>query len=83
MQRKIKLKISARTVEINTEFIRLDALLKFCGAVLSGGEAKAEIQSGKVKVDGEVCTMRGKKIRDGQMVEKDNILYRVVYKGED
>lgn len=55
-------------VKINTEFIKLDALLKFASLVSSGGEAKAIIQDGQVLVNGEVCTMRGKKIREGDTV---------------
>ena len=53
---------------IHTEFIKLDALLKFAGLCETGGEAKELVQSGAVKVNGEVCTMRGKKIRPGDTV---------------
>lgn len=56
------------TIKITTEFIKLDALLKFASLVSSGGEAKAIIQDGQVLVNGEVCTMRGKKIREGDIV---------------
>ncbi|MBO5318422.1 MAG: RNA-binding S4 domain-containing protein [Ruminococcus sp.] len=59
------------TIKINTEFIKLDALLKFASLVGSGGEAKALIQDGCVLVNGEVCTMRGKKIRPGDTVSLD------------
>ena len=52
-------------IRINTEFIKLDALLKFAGLCETGGEAKELIQGGAVKVNGEVCTMRGKKCRAG------------------
>lgn len=55
-------------IKITTEFIKLDALLKFASMVGSGGEAKALIQDGQVIVNGEVCTMRGKKIRPGDTV---------------
>ncbi len=55
-------------VKITTEFIKLDQLLKFAGAVAIGSEAKEIILDGKVKVNGEVCTMRGKKIRSGDTV---------------
>ncbi len=55
-------------VKITTEFIKLDALLKFASMVGSGGEAKMLIQDGQVTVNGEVCTMRGKKIRSGDKV---------------
>ena len=54
---------------INTEFIKLQDLLKFANLVCTGGEAKIIIQEGEVKVNGEVCTMRGKKIRPGDIVE--------------
>lgn len=54
---------------INTEFIKLDSLLKFAALVGTGGEAKVVISEGMVKVNGEVCTMRGKKIYPGDKVE--------------
>lgn len=56
------------TIKITTEFIKLEALLKFAGAVETGGEGKVLIQAGGVTVNGETCTMRGKKIRPGDMV---------------
>ena len=56
-------------IKIETEFIKLDALLKFAVLVGSGGEAKTVIADGMVSVNGEVCTMRGKKIRPGDTVE--------------
>ena len=52
---------------IHTEFIKLDALLKYAGLCETGGEAK----DGAVKVNGEVCTMRGKKCRAGDVIELD------------
>ena len=60
------------TVEIETPFIKLEALLKFSGAVSTGGESKIRIQEGEVSVNGEVCTMRGKKIRNGDTVTLGN-----------
>ena len=54
---------------IHTEFIKLDALLKFAGLCETGGEAKELVQGGAVKVNGEVCTMRGKKLRPGDTVQ--------------
>ena len=53
---------------IHTEFIKLDSLLKLAGLVETGGEAKLLIQNGLVQVNGEVCTMRGKKLRTGDTV---------------
>lgn len=59
------------TQHIHTEFIRLDALLKLSALVPTGGQAKALIQEGAVRVNGEVCTMRGKKLRAGDTVSLD------------
>ena len=56
-------------IKIATEFIKLDALLKFAVLVGSGGETKTVIADGMVSVNGAVCTMRGKKIRPGDTVE--------------
>ena len=55
-------------IQITTEFIKLDALLKFAALIGTGGEAKMVIADGMVQVNGEVCTMRGKKIRPGDEV---------------
>lgn len=52
-------------ITITSEFIRLDAALKLAGVCPTGGEAKVRIQAGEVRVNGEVCTMRGKKLRPG------------------
>lgn len=60
--------MSAEIINIKTEFIKLDSLLKFAGLADTGGEAKELIQNGEVLVNGEVCTMRGKKIRSGDRV---------------
>lgn len=56
------------TITIHTEFIKLEALLKFAGLCSTGGEAKNVIQDELVSVNGAVCTMRGKKIRAGDTV---------------
>ena len=58
-------------ISIQTEYIKLDALLKYAALVGSGGEAKQAVAEGMVKVNGEVCTMRGKKIRPGDTVSFD------------
>ena len=57
-----------KTITITTEFIKLQDLLKFANLVSSGGEAKERVQAGEVTVNGEVCTMRGKNIRPGDVV---------------
>ena len=62
---------------IHTEFIKLDALLKFAGLCETGGEAKELVQNGAVKVNGEVCTMRGKKIYPGDKVDFDRFSLEV------
>ncbi|MCI6487777.1 MAG: RNA-binding S4 domain-containing protein [Clostridiales bacterium] len=62
---------------INTEFIKLDSLLKFAALVGTGGEAKLVISEGMVKVNGEVCTMRGKKIYPGDRVDFDRFSLEV------
>lgn len=56
------------TITIHTEFIKLQDLLKFAAVASTGGEAKIMVQEGDVLVNGEVCTMRGKKIRPGDIV---------------
>jgi len=56
------------TIQIKSEFIKLDALLKYAALVGTGGEAKMVIADGMVTVNGEVCTMRGKKIHPGDVV---------------
>lgn len=58
-------------VEITTEFIKLDQLLKYAGIAYSGAEAKDMVINGYATVNGEVCTMRGKKIRTGDTVTLD------------
>ena len=63
-----------RQVKITTEFIKLDALLKFEGLAGTGGEAKERIQDGEVLVNGETCTMRGKKMRPGDVACIDDEL---------
>ena len=62
------MRINMETISINTEFIKLDAFLKFAGMVGTGGEAKVRISEGEVLVNGEICTMRGKKLRPGDTV---------------
>ena len=55
-------------IQIKTEYIKLEALLKFSGVTETGGEAKERVQAGEVQVNGEVCVQRGKKIRPGDKV---------------
>lgn len=62
-----------KIITIKDDFIKLDALLKFSGIAATGGHAKILILNGEVKVNGEVCLMRGKKIHREDTVEADNI----------
>ena len=57
-----------RQTHIETEFIKLDSLLKWEGLAETGGEAKELIQAGQVQVNGQACTQRGKKLRPGDRV---------------
>lgn len=59
-------------IKINEEFIRLDSAMKLANLVVTGGHAKVVIQNGEVKVNGGICTMRGKKLRSGDCVEFEN-----------
>jgi len=65
----VKKKDNSIPVSISTEYIKLQDAMKFANIVYSGGEAKTLIQEGEVKVNGEVCTMRGKKLRPGDTFE--------------
>ena len=56
------------TITITTEFIRLQDLMKLADLVSTGGEAKVLIQDGQVKVNGETCLQRGRKLRPGDVV---------------
>lgn len=66
-----------KEIKINTEYIKLDQLLKFENLVESGSTAKYEILSGKVKVNGNVEYQRGKKIYKDDIIEYDGIMYKV------
>ncbi len=67
------------TITITTEYIKLQDLLKFAAAVQTGGEAKLAVQEGEVSINGKVCTMRGKKIRPGDVVAFNGQELTVVY----
>ena len=69
-----------RKVPITTEYIKLDALLKYTGVCGTGGEAKAVIQEGMVTVNGEVCTQRGKKLVKGDKIKFDEEEIEVIAK---
>lgn len=61
------------TIKISTEYIKLEGLLKFAALIGTGGEAKQIIQNGGVKVNGEICTQRGRKLRAGDVAELEGV----------
>lgn len=67
-----------KQIKINTEFIKLEQLMKYASMVQTGGEAKMLINQELVLVNGEICTQRGKKIRPGDQVEFDGETYEVI-----
>ena len=73
----VKKKDDHTPLQIHTEYIKLQDALKYANIVYSGGEAKALIQEGEVLVNGEVCTMRGKKLRPGDKFEFDGQAYLI------
>ncbi len=77
MKVTVKRKDSAVSVPITTEFIKLESAMKLANILPSGGAAKQEIQDGCVLVNGEVCTMRGKKLCPGDSFNYQGITYRI------
>ena len=78
----MKIKVKAvphkkETVKINTDFIQLQSFLKFKGIAETGGQAKEFIQDGIIRVNGEVCTERGKKIRPGDIISAFAVDYEI------
>ena len=67
-----------KEVKINTEYIKLDQFLKLTGLAGTGGHAKILINEGQRKVNGEVCTMRGKKLREDDLVEIEEDTFKVI-----
>jgi len=72
----MKVKVSGvKSIQISGDYIKLDSLLKFASLASTGGEAKYLIQNGEVFVGKEVCTMRGKKIKPGELIRcGDNVI---------
>jgi ribosome-associated protein len=64
-------------VAIKSEFIKMDSLLKYAGVCMTGGEAKTLIEEGMVFFNGEVCTMRGKKVRPGDKVTVGDVTLEI------
>ena len=79
MKVTVKRKVNIQDIPITTEFIKLESAMKLANIVISGGTAKYEIQEGNVTVNGEVCTMRGKKLYNGDKFEFDGQTYLISY----
>ena len=69
--------MKAQEIDIKSEFIKLDSLLKYAGVCMTGGEAKTLIEEGMVFFNGEVCTMRGKKVRPGDKVTVGDVTLEI------
>ena len=67
-----------KEIKINSEIIKLDAFMKWAAIVVNGGEAKVLIQEGLVKVNGNVETQRGKKLKVNDIIEFDGESYKIV-----
>ena len=67
-----------KEIEISTDFIKLDAFLKWCGIATLGSEAKMYIYDVLVKVNGDVCIQRGKKLRKGDVVSFNGEDYKII-----
>ena len=77
MRVTVRKKEEFEKIFIYTDYIKLESALKFANATQSGGMAKAAIQDGLVKVNGEVCTMRGKKLYPGDKVSFEGSTYLI------
>ena len=78
----VRKKENSIPVVITSEFIKLESAMKLANIVPTGGSAKAEIQEGYVTVNGEVCTMRGKKLYDGDKFAFDGESFVIVHAAE-
>ena len=84
--RKIKVKLlemEEKTLPVTTPFIKLDAALKFSGVAETGGHAKLLVEEGRIRVNGESCSQRGKKLYPGDTFEYKNIRFTVTAADED
>jgi ribosome-associated protein len=77
MKVTVRKKETAERISIQTEFIKLESAMKLANVIPSGGTAKLEIQDGNVLVNGEVCTMRGKKLYPGDKFTFDGVTYLI------
>ena len=72
--------MKTKTIEISTEFIKLDSFLKFAGVADTGGYAKQLVEEEIVRVNGTLCTMRGKKLHPGDVVEIEDYRFEIAAK---
>ncbi|MGN0498173.1 MAG: RNA-binding S4 domain-containing protein [Acutalibacteraceae bacterium] len=72
--------MSVEKIYIDEDYIKLDSLLKFGGIAETGGQAKLLVQDGFVMLNGEVCTQRGRKIKDGDRVQFEDKILEVLKK---
>ena len=79
MKVTVRKKETAERISIQTEFIKLESAMKLANIIPTGGTAKLEIQDGNVLVNGEVCTMRGKKLYNGDKFEFNGQTYLISY----
>ena len=70
--------MNLKEIKITTDFIKLDSFLKLSGIASTGGHAKIIITGGEVKVNDEICTMRGKKLYSGDIVEFEKEKIKVI-----
>lgn len=77
MKVTVRKKVSRESIVIHTDYIKLQDAMKLANLVYSGGEAKLLIQEGAVKVNGEDCTMRGKKLYPGDSFAFQGTLYQI------
>ena len=66
-------------IKIQGEYIKLQDILKYSGLCMTGGHAKMAVQNGEVELNGEVCTMRGKKVKDGDVIKYNNNEIKAVF----
>ncbi|MBR2279715.1 MAG: RNA-binding S4 domain-containing protein [Ruminococcus sp.] len=66
-------------IKIQGEYIKLQDILKYSGLCMTGGHAKMAVQNGEVELNGEVCTMRGKKVKDGDVIKYNNKEIKAVF----
>ena len=77
MKVTVKKKTNVQELAISTEYIKLQDAMKFANIVMSGGEAKQLIQEEQVLVNGEICTMRGKKLREGDTFSFEGLTFQI------